>query len=33
MRVLEGEFREGDSIVVDMGDNGLTFQKKQSVAA
>jgi ATP-dependent Clp protease ATP-binding subunit ClpB len=33
MRVLEGEFREGDSIVVDMGENGLTFQKKQSVTA
>ena len=33
MRVLEGEFREGDSILVDMGDNGLSFQKKQSVAA
>jgi ATP-dependent Clp protease ATP-binding subunit ClpB len=33
MRVLEGEFREGDSIVVDMGDNDLRFQKKQSVAA
>jgi ATP-dependent Clp protease ATP-binding subunit ClpB len=33
MRVLEGEFREGDSIVVDMGENGLTFQKKHSVAA
>jgi ATP-dependent Clp protease ATP-binding subunit ClpB len=33
MRVLEGEFREGDSIVVDMSDNGLSFQKKQSVAA
>jgi len=32
MRVLEGEFREGDSILVDMGENGLTFQKKQSVA-
>jgi ATP-dependent Clp protease ATP-binding subunit ClpB len=31
MRVLEGEFREGDSILVDMGENGLTFQKKQSV--
>jgi ATP-dependent Clp protease ATP-binding subunit ClpB len=31
MRVLEGEFREGDSIRVDMGENGLTFQKKQSV--
>jgi ATP-dependent Clp protease ATP-binding subunit ClpB len=33
MRVLEGEFREGDSIMVDMGDNELRFQKKQSVAA
>jgi ATP-dependent Clp protease ATP-binding subunit ClpB len=33
MRVLEGEFREGDSIVVDMGDNDLRFQKKQSVVA
>jgi ATP-dependent Clp protease ATP-binding subunit ClpB len=33
MRVLEGDFREGDSIVVDMGDNELKFQKKQSVAA
>jgi ATP-dependent Clp protease ATP-binding subunit ClpB len=32
MRVLEGEFREGDWIVVDMGDNELQFQKKQSVA-
>jgi hypothetical protein len=33
MRVLEGEFREGDSIRVDMGENGLTFQKRQSVTA
>ena len=33
MRVLEGDFREGDSIVVDMGHNELTFQKKQSVTA
>jgi ATP-dependent Clp protease ATP-binding subunit ClpB len=33
MRVLEGEFHEGDAILVDMGENGLTFQKKQSVAA
>jgi ATP-dependent Clp protease ATP-binding subunit ClpB len=33
MRVLEGEFREGDSVLVDMGDNELKFQKKQSVAA
>jgi len=33
MRVLEGDFREGDSIIVDMGHNELTFQKKQSVTA
>jgi ATP-dependent Clp protease ATP-binding subunit ClpB len=32
MRVLEGEFREGDQILVDMGENGLRFQKKQSVS-
>ncbi len=25
MRVLEGEFREGDHVTVDVGDNGLTF--------
>jgi ATP-dependent Clp protease ATP-binding subunit ClpB len=30
MRVLEGEFREGDHLVVDVGDNGLTFVKKQT---
>ena len=33
MRVLEGDFREGDSVLVDMGNNELKFQKKQSVAA
>jgi len=33
MRVLEGEFREGDTVLVNMGENGLTFEKKQSVAA
>ena len=27
MRVLEGEFREGDHVIVDVGDNGLTFEK------
>ena len=32
MRVLEGDLREGDSVLVDMGDNELKFQKKQSVA-
>jgi ATP-dependent Clp protease ATP-binding subunit ClpB len=25
MRVLEGEFREGDRVTVDVGENGLTF--------
>src|SRR6185503_15482697 len=30
MRVLEGEFREGDRIVVDVGDNGLTFSSEKS---
>ena len=34
MRVLEGEFREGDRIVVDVGDNGLTFERRsQTVTA
>jgi len=33
IRVLEGEFHEGDRVVVDVGDNELTFRKKQSVAA
>jgi len=27
MRVLEGEFREGARITVDVGENGLTFEK------
>ena len=29
MRVLEGEFREGDRVTVDVGDNGLTFEAKR----
>jgi ATP-dependent Clp protease ATP-binding subunit ClpB len=29
MRVLEGEFREGDKIVVDVDGDGLKFDKKQ----
>jgi ATP-dependent Clp protease ATP-binding subunit ClpB len=33
MRVLEGEFREGDRVTVDVGDNGLVFDKKQAVTA
>jgi ATP-dependent Clp protease ATP-binding subunit ClpB len=27
MRVLEGEFKEGDRVVVDVGDAGLSFEK------
>jgi hypothetical protein len=27
MRVLEGEFREGDHVTVDVGENGLVFDK------
>ena len=30
MRVLEGEFREGDRVTVDVGDNGLTFSSAKS---
>ena len=30
MRVLEGEFREGDRMTVDVGDNGLVFEKAGS---
>jgi ATP-dependent Clp protease ATP-binding subunit ClpB len=33
LRVLEGEFREGDRVIVDAGPDGLTFEKKQAVAA
>jgi ATP-dependent Clp protease ATP-binding subunit ClpB len=33
MRVLEGEFREGDRVTVDVSDNGLVFDKKQAVTA
>ena len=33
MRVLEGEFREGDHLVIDVEDNGLTFVKKQTAGA
>jgi len=32
LRVLEGEFREGDQVVVDVGDNALTFLRKQTAA-
>ncbi|HET9195091.1 MAG TPA: ATP-dependent chaperone ClpB [Vicinamibacterales bacterium] len=30
--VLEGEFREGDHVVVDVGNNALTFVRKQTAA-
>jgi ATP-dependent Clp protease ATP-binding subunit ClpB len=30
MRVLEGEFREGDRVTVDVGENGLTFGSAKS---
>ena len=33
LRVLEGEFVEGDTVVVDAGRDGLTFEKRQSVKA
>jgi ATP-dependent Clp protease ATP-binding subunit ClpB len=32
LRVLEGDFREGDRVIVDVGESGLTFQK-EAVAA
>jgi ATP-dependent Clp protease ATP-binding subunit ClpB len=34
MRVLEGEFREGDTVIVDAGDgDALRFEKRQAVTA
>jgi ATP-dependent Clp protease ATP-binding subunit ClpB len=32
LRVLEGELREGDHVVVDVGNNALTFVRKQMAA-
>ena len=32
MRVLEGEFVEGDTVVGDAGGDGLTFEKRLPVA-
>jgi ATP-dependent Clp protease ATP-binding subunit ClpB len=32
MRVLEGDFHEGDRVLVDVGDNDLTFEKARSKA-
>ena len=33
MHVLEGRFKEGDRITVDVGDNGLVFSPAQAVDA
>jgi ATP-dependent Clp protease ATP-binding subunit ClpB len=33
LRVLEGDFLEGDTVVVDAGTNGLTFTKQEAVRA
>jgi ATP-dependent Clp protease ATP-binding subunit ClpB len=33
MRVLQGDFHEGDHVVVDTGDGGLQFTKQQAVSA
>src|SRR5581483_736772 len=33
LRVLEGDFTEGDTVVVDAGPSGLRFEKRQAVGA
>jgi hypothetical protein len=33
MRVLEGDFREGDAVLVDAGADGLRFEKAEAVKA
>ncbi|HKB13449.1 MAG TPA: ATP-dependent chaperone ClpB [Vicinamibacterales bacterium] len=33
LRVLEGDFGEGDTVMVDGGRNGLTFEKRETVRA
>jgi ATP-dependent Clp protease ATP-binding subunit ClpB len=33
LKVLEGEFREGDRVIVDAGPDGLQFEKKHPVTA
>ena len=33
MRVLEGEFVEGDTVAVDVAQNALTFAKREAVRA
>ena len=32
MRVLQGDFRDGDRIMVDAGPGGLTFEKRETMA-
>ena len=32
-RILAGEFREGDTVVMDATDEGYTFYRKEAVAA
>ena len=31
MRVLEGDFVEGDTVTVDAGGDGLAFEKREAV--
>jgi ATP-dependent Clp protease ATP-binding subunit ClpB len=31
-KVLSGEFNEGDTVVIDLGDDGLTFKAKVAKA-
>jgi hypothetical protein len=33
LRVLEGDFREGDTVVADAGEEGLRFRKREPVQA
>ncbi len=33
MKVLEGDFREGDVVTVDAGRDGLVFAKRETVTA
>jgi ATP-dependent Clp protease ATP-binding subunit ClpB len=33
LRVLEGDFREGDVVAVDTATDGLRFEKRETVSA
>ena len=33
LRVLEGDFAEGDTVIVDAGPTGLSFEKQQTLPA